>query len=981
MSTGPKVPVGMNPTRLTSVIRFHLSDLGARNAHHEFEHLARHVARARIASNIVPATGPVSSGGDRARDFETFDTDHESRGPLGSRFAARSTGKRKIVFACSLQKTIEAKIRKDIRTLAGQDGIDEVAYFCEPNLAVAKRLKLIDEAKTKGLTLQIFDGNAIAEWLAEPDIFWIAQEYLHLPSEIAPAGELEQGYAEHREAWRSRDPIPINRTDFLAIKSGLRKATFEDSARADLRFWLGKMAKFLTDPTPRDLRRDAAYEIAVANLRGKGDLTPTANLVADYYRDVGEHSSIGEITDAVVLLQYSFGAHGLGQYEVDPDELFARRRNLVDLFDDWLAQPGIGPGRRSGLLRMRGSLEFTPDAPDAMPDIDRAFAYWNETLDCAADAPLYPIEEFADHLGQMVGYMGEIELLLDLASRADELLGKRAGAAVAGEKAIDRALSLLDRNEPAAAIRELHKAKAKWFSGERLAGMLRLLLLIAEQYGRLGLAYASKYHSLAAAYIAHYEDPERVGDLLPLALLELLDAEDAAGNSLGYLQLFPVLLVAHVAHDARPLDMEAHPRIRENMGQLAALLGFLKRGDPQARKCIDSLVVDWPPEIKEPIWKGASRRSGFWNTGSWDEAWATLEKALLDRPFGDLGPTRRVSWTALGIDWQCEFANNYATTPAAEQVIAELQLSTCAMAGRDLGIVPSTITLKLEIDAAIDKLEFTIPDDGGCEIQVRTPSNDRSPNDSRDGVALFAAALHCCSALPEGQLIETFDRSVIESIFVGRPYAELYREFVPDYMFAPDIRNQAPAFEAGRSFRSTAGERVAWFDGPGPTYNEEEALLDIAHRYRRVQASLAHTLVRLKADPQALERLRALHNKGMRDWEILSILSNVAINHRLSEQGDLTPEQWRDQGLQLIDKPEAPSEALSPDLFSSEQLELHSLTYLAAFLNSRQLRAPSCFKPEGLERFLVARYRLREDDVDHVDIFGWADGSSVGTTT
>lgn len=966
------IEIGMNPAKLTSVIRFHLSDLGARNAHHEFEHLARHVARARIASNILPATGPVSSGGDRGRDFETFDTEHAAPGPPGSRFAARSTGSRKIVFACSLQKTIETKIRKDVQTLAEQGGIDDVAYFCEPSLPIAKRLKLIDEAKAKGLALQIFDGNAIAEWLAEPDIFWIAQEYLHLPSDLAPAGELEQGYAKHREEWRSRAPIPINRTDFLEIKAGLRMATFDDSARADLSFWLDKMAVFLAEPVPRGLGRDAMYEIAVANLRGKGDLTPIAHLVADYYSDVEQHTSIGEITDAVVLLQYCFGAYGLDQYDVDPAELFERRRNLAGLFDRWLAQLGIGPGRRSGLLRMRGSLEFTPETPDLMPDRDRAFAYWNETLDCASDAPLYPIEEFADHLGQMVGYMGEVEPLLALASRADELLAKRAGAAAAGQKAIDRALSLLDRGERAAAIRELHKTKAKWFSGEQLAGMLRLLLLLAEQYGRLGLAYASKNHAMAAAYIARYEDPERVADLLPLALLELLDAEDAAGNSLGYLQLFPVLLVAHVAHDARPLDTDKHPRIQENMGQLAALLGFLKRGNPQARKCVDPLAADWPPEIKEPIWKGAARRSGFWNKGSWDEAWSTLEGAMLDRPFGDLGPMRRVSWIALGIDWHCEFANNYATTPAAEQVIAELQLAACAMAGRDLGIVPCAITLKLKSDAAIEKLEFTIPDDCSCEIQVRAPSADRSPNDSMDSIALFAAVLHCCSALPNQKLMEAFDKTVLESMFVGRPYAELYREFVPADLFAEDVRIGAPAFEPDRSFRSTAGERVAWFDGPGPTYNDEEAVLDIAHRYRRVQASLAHTIERLKADPRAMVRLQALRAKGMKDWEILSILSNVAINHRLNEQGILTPEQWRDYGLRLIEQAEAADEALTPDLFSTEQLELHALTYLGAFLNGRQLRAPSCLKPESLERFLVVRYRLREDDVDHADVFGWS---------
>jgi hypothetical protein len=54
----------------------------------------------------------------------------------------------------------------------------------------------------------------------------------------------------------------------------------------------------------------------------------------------------------------------------------------------------------------------------------------------------------------------------------------------------------------------------------------------------------------------------------------------------------------------------------------------------------------------------------------------------------------------------------------------------------------------------------------------------------------------------------------------------------------------------------------------------------------------------------------------MKDWEILSILSNVALNHRLADQRDLAPEQWGALGLQLIDKPEAPEDALAPGLFS-----------------------------------------------------------------
>ena len=56
------------------MIRLALGTLAADNAHHQFEQLCRHLARHRIASNIPPATGPVSADGDQGRAFETFRT-------------------------------------------------------------------------------------------------------------------------------------------------------------------------------------------------------------------------------------------------------------------------------------------------------------------------------------------------------------------------------------------------------------------------------------------------------------------------------------------------------------------------------------------------------------------------------------------------------------------------------------------------------------------------------------------------------------------------------------------------------------------------------------------------------------------------------------------------------------------------------------------------------------------------------------------
>ena len=61
-------------TQIIAQIRFAFEQLSERNAQHEWEHLCRHLARDRICSNILPATGPVQAGGDQGRDFGTFHT-------------------------------------------------------------------------------------------------------------------------------------------------------------------------------------------------------------------------------------------------------------------------------------------------------------------------------------------------------------------------------------------------------------------------------------------------------------------------------------------------------------------------------------------------------------------------------------------------------------------------------------------------------------------------------------------------------------------------------------------------------------------------------------------------------------------------------------------------------------------------------------------------------------------------------------------
>src|SRR5699024_1502556 len=57
----------ISPTQFARQIRFHLESLGMTKAHHPLEQLCLGLTRRRVASNVIPGTGPVSASGDRER--------------------------------------------------------------------------------------------------------------------------------------------------------------------------------------------------------------------------------------------------------------------------------------------------------------------------------------------------------------------------------------------------------------------------------------------------------------------------------------------------------------------------------------------------------------------------------------------------------------------------------------------------------------------------------------------------------------------------------------------------------------------------------------------------------------------------------------------------------------------------------------------------------------------------------------------------
>ena len=301
--------------QLAAQIRFQLEQLSEHNGHHEFEHLCRWFARNKICNNILPATGPVSAYGDQGRDFETFRT-YLHQSPIADSSFVGMTSNGPIAFACTLtnEKGIETKIKSDVKTImdSGTSVID-IHYFCTADIEVGLRHKLQELAKKNyNVLLEIHDGQAISEYLTDQDVFWIAERFLNIPAELYPTPppkDSEQWYFKLLEAWKQEENHPNNYADFSEVKAAIRHATFTDSAKKDLPFWIGQMES-LIQSTPFDiLKRKATYEIVVASLRGLGSMAGYEERLQTYFDEIPSLNDPSDIDDAATLCTYCIGAY------------------------------------------------------------------------------------------------------------------------------------------------------------------------------------------------------------------------------------------------------------------------------------------------------------------------------------------------------------------------------------------------------------------------------------------------------------------------------------------------------------------------------------------------------------------------------------------------------------------------------------------------------------------------------------------------
>ncbi|MXY43425.1 MAG: hypothetical protein F4Y50_05105 [Dehalococcoidia bacterium] len=1005
-----------NPAEVATQVRFALTQLPSHNAHHTFEGICRHLTRQFICSNVLPATGPVSAGGDQGRDFETFRS-YLARelGPHGGFLGLVSEGT--VAFVCTIQTDdVAAKIAQDIaKVVASGHPVHEIKAFSLTSVPVAARHKLeADTRERHGIELDFFDAEAISELLATPEGFGIAEQFLALPAEVRPTQhpdeeDLPDWYLERRSKWREKRTPDPTLGDLIDLKAGLRHATFGSEAKSDLPFWLGLVGEMLANPdSPDDLQQRARYELVVATLRGTGDLRAVDDVARTYLDNSLLEDAPARLEDAVTLLTYAIAAVDRGLTAIEPAELWRWRTELKERVEHLMAN--ATPSRRASLLfalgrlgllprlkdgNIAGALTASPSAGDVkedelvsgspqwrvksaddLVDAELTMSAWIDLAKELDETPLFPVEPLSRFLELISPVLVDHEGWRTLVDLVDEAVARVSGSSAVAARAGRRAMKLLDAGRQLDGLAELHEAKISWWSGDTLRGSLEAMLTIARIYRDLRLPLAAKAHALAVAMVAVTSGDDDLADLAPVGILMAADADFASGAWCGSTALIEIGLAAQYNLGGSKPEFES-----EALGTATSKLTLISA----CARELDRQVVDSIREvttrlgirdiIDETIADDGSPADGGW--GSF------LPSVLTSPPFSDLGATRYIRFSALGTDWTVECKNELDSVRAAERFAAAAQVMLAELAREDLCILPSRITVQVHtrwrVAQRLEEDLKALPSNDGRLWEAHLTPISQDTNDphllNKELLAMLTQILLEASLLPAPDFVEAIDRAfqggLAHKLSPARPYDELAAMFWDDQ--AQDIPRGI--FETKWDCLDGTYDPhsdLMWQDGPGPTFTSAKAEELLRSRYDVFASSLRVTVPALGPSFVFGQIVKVLRREGWLDWHLLLAIANIVLNYRQSVSAeDFSDPTVREEFVRASRKPEEDTDPPVPvRMFTREAMQdARRLSMLSSLANwDLECRQPTPDFP-AIERFLAARYGYWGDDVEHEDPF------------
>lgn len=1021
-------PLLNSPTQLAAQIRFHLETLGETNAHHPFEQLCLGLTRRRIVSNVIPATGPVSAGGDGGRDAESFWSVLAKELPDTSLFTALATEDAVVLAITAQRDSVPAKIRSDLSKISGKgEPVDRVIYFTIAPVDTAKRHELQAYAREQySVGLQIWDAQAIANEIASPDLFYLAVDHLHVPSSLAPEredtpGELPDWYVDARNQWRTRTAHAGSMGEFIDLREALRYSSLHTEARADLPDWLAS-ARALRDAAAPDrhVTQRIDYEIILTAGLALNTLTPVDDTLRGYFDQLAARpADPGALIDAVTLIRLAQTTQPRGGTTVTLEEVAKWADALENVLERELAAaPGdntrvsllataaifaLGPrefalGELTGIpiagpsmseiYRQVSTATHDGHALPAVPedarlrDLDAGMAHLVALVATLPDAPMAPIDHLVTMFDLTAPALIDHPDYIDVRSALDEATVERAGKTAAGERAQNRAIALLQAGRPLDALREIHAAKLNWLNGDAAEGAAIMMLLAADVYSDLGFPLAAKQYAMSAASIARRSDDPRLAVLIARGIILTATYEHQAGLWLTATETFRIGIWAQAQFAGDPWSFERYPYFENMLIDQCFILRTAAAVRPSLLPALEAVIRS--TNLDQFV--GPMLEAGAGVEPPDEEATAdAADRSGIGRPFSDVGPVREYSWCALGNVWVVTTPNERAHVLAAERFIAAAQTTLGDLATEDLLLVPGAIRVEIEIsDTPVDPHAVFLPEsdrgsgDVGHRVLLTRAGRLAADADQLEVASAAMQVIVTQSLLGRPALsslmARTFDRGLPHMLTCVRPYdelADLHKTAFYDGLCAltggvlDADRPRSPRPAPGLSLRLPAHAAA---------YDRAASLSAIAHRYNLLLPPVRLTLPRLASQPHFMELVGKLRAQGWKDWHLLVAVANITVNTRAAHRGVRMTRSIAsadvDRFRSIMQEEERPEDPETPaNAFTEDQMWFHLASAAAAGAQGLGLELRlGRFEPRSFLNVLGDRFNYWEDDVDHEPI-------------
>ena len=998
-------------------IRFQLEEMSSRNEHHEFEEVAVRIARRRISTNILIASGPVSAGGDHQRDAESYYTRIPDELPHSAGFAtAASTAP--VVIACTTQKDrLKEKVLADLDGICSTNAapVERIAYFSIHPIPAAQTHDLQAAARENySVGLDIFSGDDLSTMLAEPDLCWVAVHHLDLPSSMVPEPDGEPSPAWYRELITNlrttKGLADLTPGVQAAVTRGTRSATWDRTANSDLPEWLDFMGTFLADSDDgidTEIVFRPCYEMAVARVRGMG----TASDVEDLVRRALAYSLTVDtptvLEDAATLVGYWGGAWAAGiaasdvtEISENIDKLHIHTAAILDRTDaathpiraasltstmarlytipDWAkvaelrgTPPPVDTDKIAGMQLDEYDLDTSTLATAEEIDLAQVMHYLRALVDILPNARPFPVSSIAkifQFLAPALITQPEYKIVRDA---LDDATAAVEGESARAERCRDRALSLVRAGRYLDGLAELHEAKIGWFHGDTLYGALLILRYIAHLYADLGLMYAAKMYSCGAATMAVASSKAELKAQAAKALLEAMQYAQRTGCWIDAAALGRVAVLARHSLLADPFNYEKHPEFEDTEINAGMELAAIRKYWPDLEEpFVEALgKTGWDELISETA--DEAGKALRWS----EEDFQGLASQQFSGPLlGDVGRTRIIDFRTLGVRWTFIFNNDRTTGLTAEGLCAALQVMLAEIASFEPVFANVSVRVGVEVVAGADETVNDCQIDyKGPDIVARVVLSDKVDDVNIRAhsimtiVMMLLDAVHVRPPSELQALLEPmFVSGLLHKLSVGRPYEDA-AGLLDEQHYDMCAAAERPATSA--SFEPVESASLAAATSPGTGYDGDWALQLIRERYEAVYETIPKTLTRLLADVRGRELITRLRDNGWLDWQILVTVANVVANWRVQQAGVSLimsdPKQLREIAMQPEDdrSPEFPLELIF-NVDWSRMLDLQVTTVAQRW---EVQPATQQMVPGKVRDLLTRRYGYAVDDVRHVD--------------